>query len=58
MPGSTGLIKKTRCNTKIIEIENKQPMITGLVSETKFITKVQKLKIKSLTFRIFHKGKI
>ena len=39
-----GLVKKTGYNTKVIEIENKTPIITGSVSTAALSTKAVKIK--------------
>ena len=40
------MVKKTDCNTKITEIENKVPSINGLVTSAAFITKATKIESK------------
>ena len=47
-----GLVKKTDCNTKITEIENKIPSTTGLVNTTVLITKATEIETKFLILLI------
>ena len=41
-----GLVKKTDCNTKITEIENKIPSVTGLVNTAVLDTKATEIENK------------
>ena len=46
MPNTSGLVKKTDCNTKITEIENKIPSLRGLVTTTMMNTKATEIENK------------
>ena len=43
IPNTSGLVKKTDCNSKITEIENKIPSITGLVTTVTLNTKATEI---------------
>ena len=52
IPNFNGLIKKTDRNTKITEIENMIPSVTGLVTNAEKIQKPQRLKTKHSQYLI------
>ena len=50
IPNNNGIVKKTDYNTKIAEVQNKIPSVTGLANTAAINTKPQRLKIKTCQY--------